>query len=100
MSSPDPDFASALAEFKRGGWLVSLLGLGGAAARWLISDRNSTVWKLIRNCIAGAIVGVISFFALYGQDIPEIYKSIVMATSGALAPELLVLLTRNVKTKD
>jgi hypothetical protein len=99
MSSPDPDFAGAIAEFKRGGWLVSLLGVGGAVARWMLSDEKSTAARLIRNSVAGGIVGVISFFALYGQDIPEIYKSIIMATSGALAPELLALLTRKTKNK-
>jgi hypothetical protein len=99
MTSPDPDFAQAFAEFKRGGWLVSLLGLAGAAARWMITDSENTIWRLIRVSVAGSIVGVISFFALYGQDIPEIYKSIIMTTSGAMAPELMFLISRKISKK-
>ena len=92
MSSTDPDFGQALQEFKRGGWVVSMLGLGGAVARWLVSDENSTIMRLVKKSIAGAIVGVISFFVLWGQEIPGIYKALIMCTSGAMAPEIFTIL--------
>lgn len=100
MSSPDPDFAGALQEFKRGGWLVALLGGGGALVRWILHDEDSSWSRMVKCCISGSIVGVISFFALYGQDIPEIYKSIIMTTSGAMSHEMLAFLSKKVKTKN
>lgn len=87
MTSTDPDYGQAIQEFKKGGWVVSLLGFAGMTARLLITDEDSTIARMVKKSIAGGIVGVIGFFALWPADIPGIYKAVIMATSGTFAPE-------------
>lgn len=101
MNSSDPDFMAAAKDFQRGGWIVAVFGFAGRLARMLISDEKSTVIKYIRHCFAGSIVGVLTYFILYGQDMSGINKAIIMATSGAFAPEIFerLRLKFNGKTK-
>ncbi len=89
MTSTDPDFAAAAQDFKRGGWVVSLLGGAGMLARMLLNDESHPVIYYLRKIIAGAIVGVIIYFALYGTSISGLQKSIIMSTAGAGAPEIM-----------
>lgn len=89
MATTDPDFASAAHDFKRGGWVVSLLGGAGMLARMLLDDEEHKAIYWIRKIIAGAIVGVITYFALHGTDLSGIHKSIIMSTAGAGSPELM-----------
>jgi hypothetical protein len=89
MTTTDPDFAAAAQDFKRGGWIVSLLGGAGMLARMLLNDESHPVIYYARKIIAGAIVGVIVYFSLYGTDISGLNKSIIMSTAGAGAPEIM-----------
>ena len=90
MTTPtDPDFARAAEEFKRGGWVVSLLGGAGMLARMLLEDETHPAIYWIRKVLAGAIVGVIVYFALYGTNISGLHKSIIMSTAGAGSPEVM-----------
>lgn len=89
MTSTDPDFAAAAQDFKRGGWVVSLLGGAGMLARMLLTDESHPAIYYLRKVIAGAIVGVIVYFALYGTDISGLNKSMIMSTAGAGAPEIM-----------
>lgn len=85
----DPDFGASLDDFKRGGWIVSVLGGAGMLARLLLDDEHHPVMFYVRRILAGSIVGVVCYFALHGQDIDGIKKAIIMATSGAFSPELI-----------
>jgi hypothetical protein len=87
VSQEGHDFQSALADFKQGGWLIAILGAAGMAARMLLTDRNSTLIQWIRRITAGAIVGVLAFFATHGSELSPFYKSIICSTAGAIAPE-------------
>ena len=58
------------------------------AARMLLTDRHSTLIQWIRRITAGAIVGVLAFFATHGSELTPFYKSIICSTAGAIAPEL------------
>lgn len=89
MTTTDPDFAAAAQDFKRGGWVVSLLGGAGMLARMLLTDESHPVIYYLRKIIAGAIVGVIIYFSLYGTSISGLNKSIIMSTAGAGAPEIM-----------
>jgi uncharacterized membrane protein YeaQ/YmgE (transglycosylase-associated protein family) len=107
MNSTDPDLAGALQDFKRGGWVVSLFGGAGMLARMLLTDQSSPIIVWIRKVIAGSIIGVLAYFAVWGQDISGIYKAIILSVSGAVSPELLELfiaktkgVTNNVKRKN
>jgi len=89
MSATDPDLAGAMQDFKKGGWVVSLFGGAGMLARMLLTDKASPIMVWIRRTIAGSIIGVLAYFAVWGQDISGIYKAIILSVSGAIAPELL-----------
>ena len=107
MSSADPDLAGAMQDFKKGGWVVSLFGGAGMLARMLLTDKASPIIVWIRRVIAGSIIGVLTYFAVWGQPISGIYKAIILSVSGAISPELLEYLiartkreTKNVKSKN
>lgn len=85
----DPDFARAAEDFKRGGWIVSLLGGAGMLARMLLTDESHPLIFWIRKIIAGAIVGIIVYFALHGTELSGLHKSVIMSTAGAGSPELM-----------
>ena len=88
MASPDPDFGNAINEFRKGGWIVSLLGALGILARILLAKNKPTLIEAIKKITAGGITGVIVYFALHGSEIPPLYKGIIYSTAGAFAPEL------------
>ena len=58
-------------------------------ARMLIDDETHPLIFWIKKMLAGAIVGIIVYFALYGTNISGLYKSIIMSTAGAGAPEIM-----------
>jgi hypothetical protein len=86
----DPDLAAAARDFKEGGWIVSILGGAGTIARLLIEDENHPVRFWFFRIVAGAIVGCICYFALWGTSLSGIQKSIILSTAGAFSPELLI----------
>jgi len=85
---PDPDLTNAVRDFQKGGWIVAILGALGMIARMIFDDEKRPLVVWIKKGFAGAICGVLMYFALHGADIDPIYKSILYSTSGALAPEL------------
>jgi hypothetical protein len=97
MASPDPDFAQAAADFKRGGWIVAMLGMAGAAVRLLLSE-NRYKWVFwVKHGVAGGLVGVIMYFALHGANIDPLYKSVILSSCGAVAPRLFELIDLKVR---
>jgi uncharacterized membrane protein YeaQ/YmgE (transglycosylase-associated protein family) len=75
-------------EFKRGGWVVAVLGALGAVARLIITEERFKAIIWIRKGIAGAIVGTLVYFAVNPTNIDQLYKGIIYASSGALAPDI------------
>lgn len=98
MSSPDPDFAQAAIDFKKGGWIVSMLGVFGALIKLLLSEQKYgwVIW--VKRAIAGGLTGVVVYFALHGTDIDPLYKSVILSTSGALSPQFFQLCEDAIKT--
>jgi hypothetical protein len=88
MASPDPDFGNAINDFRKGGWIVVVLGMLGILARLLLAKNKPTIIEVVRKVTAGGITGVIAYFALHGTSIDPLYKSIICSTAGAFAPEL------------
>jgi hypothetical protein len=97
MTPPDPDFAQAAADFKRGGWIVSLLGLAGAMIRMLLSDERTKWVCWVKNGIAGGLTGVLVYFALHGSEIDPLYKSVLLSSSGAVSPLLFQFIDEKVR---
>jgi hypothetical protein len=97
LSSPDPDFAQAALDFKRGGWIVALLGVAGAIVRLLLSEDRFHWVCWLKHAIAGGLTGVVMYFALHGSDIDPLYKSVILSSSGAVAPRLFAFLDAKIK---
>ena len=98
MSSSDPNFGQAAEDLKRGGWIVMFLGSAGMLARMMLTDKHYPWVVWFKRAVAGAFVGLIMYFSLYGVDMNPLYKSVLMCSCGAVAPELIQLLKRNVKS--
>jgi hypothetical protein len=90
-TTPDQSFLAATEDFKRGGWIVTLLGGAGMLARMLLTDQSSPLIVWIRKCFAACIIGVLCYFALHQVVMPQIYKSILMSVAGMASPELMEL---------
>lgn len=88
MSPIDPSLMDTAQEFKRGGWIVAVLGALGAVARLIITEERFKAIIWIRKGIAGAIVGTLVYFAVNPTNIDQLYKGIIYASSGALAPDI------------
>lgn len=88
MSPVDPSLIDTAEEFKKGGWIVAVLGALGAIARLIITDERFVWIKWIRKGIAGAIVGTLVYFAINPLSIDSMHKGIIYASSGALAPDI------------
>jgi len=88
MSPIDPNLIDTAQEFKRGGWVVAVLGALGAVARLIITEERFKAIIWIRKGIAGAIVGTLVYFAVNPTNIDQLYKGIIYASSGALAPDI------------
>lgn len=58
-------------------------------ARMLLTDESHPLIFWIRKIIAGAIVGIIVYFALHGTEMSGLHKSVIMSTAGAGSPELM-----------
>lgn len=87
MNSPDPDFSQAAADFRKGGWIVSLLGLAGGLTAMLLSDKHYPKLVWLKRTIAGGLTGVIMYFSLHGVEMNGITKSVLMCTAGAFSLE-------------
>lgn len=85
----DPDLAKAADDFKHGGWVVAILGGAGMLARMLLMDEHHPLIYWIRRILAGTIVGVIAYFAVYPLEMSWFNKAIIFSTAGSGSPELL-----------
>jgi hypothetical protein len=88
MNPNDPQLGGMMDELKNGGWIMAILGGIGMLARLILTNEEYSFVVWTRKIIAGGIVGVLAYFALYGADILPIYKSVLCSISGSIAPEL------------
>lgn len=96
MSPIDPNLIDTAQEFKRGGWIVAVLGALGAIARLILTEERFfwVVW--VRKALAGAIVGTLVYFAINHTELDAMYKGIVYSSAGALAPDIFEWLKRKI----
>jgi hypothetical protein len=88
MSPVDPSIIETAEDFKKGGWIVAVLGALGAIARFIITEEKFRWVILLRKAIAGSIVGTLVYFGINYAPIDPIYKGIIYSSSGALAPDI------------
>ena len=96
MSPIDPNIVDTAQEFRRGGWIVTVLGGLGAIARLLVSEDKFKPIVYICKGIAGCIVGTMVYFAINSAPMDGMYKSMIYAFSGALAPDIFEWAKRKV----
>ena len=73
---------------RQGGWIVSVLGAAGSLCRLLLTNEELPVAIWFRRVLAGAIVGILSFFVIHGR-IEPLNEAIFYAVCGTAAPELV-----------
>lgn len=88
MSPVDPSIIETAEDFKKGGWIVAVLGALGAIARFIITEERFRWVVLLRKGIAGSFVGTLVYFGINYAPIDPIYKGIIYSSSGALAPDI------------
>jgi hypothetical protein len=96
MTPDDQSINALLDEFKKGGWIMAVLGGLGMLARLILTNEKYSFFVWLRKIIAGGIIGVLAYFAMYGMDVAEIYKSVISAICGSIAPELFEAVRKRV----
>ena len=96
---PAEDYAGAVEDFKKGGWVVSLFGSAGMLARMMLDDEEHPIRYWVRRTIAAAIVGVLAYFSLWNQPIDGLYKSVILCVAGMASPELVDFILRKVRSE-
>lgn len=88
MNPPDPNITKTVEDLKDGGWIVAVLGALGAFCRLLISDESHHWLVWMRRIVAGAVIGVLGYFAVHGL-VPPLYEAVIYSVSGAFSVELV-----------
>jgi hypothetical protein len=94
MSPVDPSILETAEDFKKGGWIVAVLGALGAVARFIITEEKWQAVVFVRKVIAGSIVGTLIYFAINHAPLESLYKGIIYSSAGALAPDIFEWLKR------
>jgi hypothetical protein len=94
------NFQGAILAFKKGGWIVSLIGAAAMVGRLLIDDAADANWRRsAKHILAAALFAIIAFFVTYQWEMSAINKAIIQGLTGALAPELVDWISANIKSK-
>ena len=94
------NFQGAILAFKKGGWIVSLIGAAAMVGRLLIDDAADANWRRsAKHILAAALFAIIAFFVTYQWEMSAINKAIIQGLPGALAPELVDWISANIKAK-
>ena len=94
------NFQGAILAFKKGGWIVSLIGAAAMVGRLLIDDAADANWRRsFKHIVAAALFAIIAFFVTYQWEMSAINKAIIQGLTGALAPELVDWITATIKQK-
>lgn len=94
------NFQAAVAAFKSGGWIVSLIGAAAMVGRLLVDEAADASWqRSLRHVIAAAIFAVIAYFVMFQWELSSLNKAIVQGLCGAVAPELVDWVTSGIRRK-
>ena len=94
------NFQGAILAFKKGGWIVSLIGAAAMVGRLLIDDAADANWRRsAKHILAAALFAIIAFFVTYQWEMSAINKAIIQGLTGALAPELVDWISAQLKSK-
>lgn len=94
----DDRLIQTVEDLKKGGWLVIVLGALGALLRLLLSNEEHRAVEWFRRILAGAIMGLLAYFAIHGL-IDPVYEAIAYSVSGAVANEAVKLVASRLRRK-
>lgn len=86
-----------LKEFIAGGWIVSLVGGLGMAARLMIEGKQMPVMDYVRKILAAVICSTIAWFMLEQMVASSFVKAITYGIVGVTSPELIAAVVKLVK---
>lgn len=95
MNSGEDRLVETLNDLKKGGWIVVVLGALGALLRLLLSKEAPRCVEWVRRILAGAVMGLLTYFAIHGL-IDPVYEAITYSISGAVANELTKVVTSRI----
>ena len=96
------DEKSIIKDFITGGWIVSVVGGLGMAARLLIEGKQMPIIAYIKRILAAIICSTIAWFILEQIDVNSLTKAICYGITGVVSPEVIsgvVLLAKKVSKK-
>jgi hypothetical protein len=96
------DEKSIIREFITGGWIVSVVGGLGMAARLLIEGKEMTIKDYCRRILAAVLCSGIAWFILEQIAVSSLVKAICYGITGVVSPELVsgvVLLAKRFSRK-
>jgi hypothetical protein len=96
---PDQDIQTVVNELKRGGWVMGVFAMAGVLARLILTGVKYNHWIWFRKIVAGGIVGVISYFAMFNSGIDLMLQSVICSVAGAMAPELFEVVHNKIMEK-
>jgi hypothetical protein len=91
-----------LKDFITGGWVVSVIGGLGMAARLLLESRKMTIIEYIKRILAAVICSSIAWFILEQIDVSSLTKAICYGITGVVSPEIvscIILLAKKFSKK-
>jgi len=80
-------------EFISGGWIVTLLGAIGMAARLFMGNEKIGCIQQLKRIMAAAMFSTIAWFILEQVDVSSLTKAICYGIIGVISPEVLQGLT-------
>lgn len=86
------DEKTLLREFLTGGWIVSVVGGLGMAARLLIEGKERTLFDYTRRILAAILCSTIAWFILEQVEVSTLTKAICYGITGVVSPEIVAAL--------
>lgn len=91
--------AQMIKDYKESGWLFTVLAFLGAFAKMVFTGKDAKIFVWGKICFAGAAMGTIMYFVLYGVEISPLYKTAICSAAGPLGPEIWKTLVEKLKDK-
>jgi len=81
-------------EFISGGWIVTLIGAIGMAARLLMGNEKIACLEQLKRIAAAAMCSTIAWFILEQMTVSSLTKAICYGIIGVISPEIISSIIR------
>ena len=96
------DIKELFKDFVTGGWIVSVVGGLGMAARLLLEGKKMTIIEHFKRILAAVICSSIAWFVLEQIAVSSLTKAICYGITGVVSPEIvsgIILLAKKFSKK-